>query len=259
VELNEQSTFPPKVVTIVTKDGARKELVFSATAEEIIKEIGIHMDLNDMVKPDDHQVVANNGVVQVVKVDIEILTRTESVPFDTEEVETEALTTGSVQVKQKGAEGLREKIIKIIHEDGRVVKSEIVASDIVKKPIQQILLIGTKPVTVAGCDYWGAVVDRLISDPKERHWMKFMMYAESGCDSGKVSRGSGAYKGLFQFSPTTFYRKSVGNIWDGTEQIRVVDAMYNSVSESNRSEYLSGQWPHYHRVYLEKYGDQFGW
>jgi hypothetical protein len=241
VGINEQSTFPPRVVTIVTKDSSWKELVFSQTADEIVKELGIIVDLNDMVKPDDDQIVANNGIVQIVKVDIEMFTKTEDVAFSTKEVETETLTTGTVQVKQEGAEGVREKTIKIVHEDGKVVKSEIVVSSIVKEPIEQILLIGTKPVTIQDCAHWDTVINLLVpaaDDPIKNNWMRYIMRAETWCDSGQNTNNK--YLGLYQFLRSTYAGNGGVNIWDGTEQIRVVSKMYDICQQKQWSPHWKG-------------------
>jgi hypothetical protein len=251
--LNAQRTFPPKVVTIITKESEQKMLVFSSTAEQIAQEAGIEVDFDDMVLPTE-TIVSDGGIVQIVKVDVELLKKSEEIPYETKEVESETLNTGSLAVEQEGVAGVKEKTIKVIHQDGKVVRSEVIATDVLLEPVVEILLVGTKPVTIASCPYWGAVVDRIATTDKEKHWMKFIMYGESGCDSGRVSRGSGAYKGLFQFSPTTFSRKSTGSIWDGTEQIKVVHQMFHSVPAKDRSAYLGSQWPHYHKVYLSKYG-----
>lgn len=251
--LNAQRTFPPKVITLVTKDGQEKKLVFSSTTTEIIKELNVQIDFDDLVLPED-SVVSNGGVIQIIKVDIELIKKSEDIPYVTREVETEDLNTGAVSIEQEGVLGVKEKIIKVTHKDGKVVGSELVSTDILLEPVEQILLIGTKPVTIASCDYWGDVVDRIASSDKEKRWMKFVMFRESGCDSGRVSHGSGFYKGLFQFAPATFRNKGGSNIWDGTEQIEIVHQMFNYYSGQQQSDYLKSQWNASHRAYLDKYG-----
>jgi hypothetical protein len=239
--LNGQRTFPPKIVTIITSTGETKQLVFGSTAKDILRESGVSVDIDDMVEPSQEDIVSDRGVIKVVKVDVELVKRSEEVPYDIKEVETEELTTGALQIEQEGVTGVREKTIKIVHQDGKVVKSEVVSTNIIQEPIEQILLIGTKPVTIQDCAHWDAVINLLVpaaDDPIKNNWMRYIMRAETWCDSGQNTNNK--YLGLNQFLRSTYAGNGGVNIWDGTEQIRVVSRMYDICQQKQWSPHWKG-------------------
>jgi len=247
--LNDQKTFPPRVITLIQGDEENKELVYGVRTSDIVKEIGLYVDENDLVIPDDSHIISDGSIIQVIRVDIEYIVKEEKIHYTEQEIETESLNTGSVVLEQEGEDGTREKTIKVMYHNGKAVGSEVVKSIVTKQPVSRIVLIGTKPVTIASCGYWGLYIDKITNDKRERDWMKKVMFWESGCDSGRISK-SGSYKGLFQFSPRTFASKRGENIFDGAEQIRIVHQMYTGASDA----YLTQQWKDSNNTYIELYG-----
>lgn len=241
------SIFAPKVVTVISNDGNKKALVYGRYVSEVLAEMGVSLDDDDIAIPDLTEVISDERVIQVIKVDIEYKTRQEVIPYSLIETKTEDLNTGTVQIKQNGSDGLLTKTIKIIYRDEIAFKSSVVKTEVTKKAVDKIVLIGTKPVTIQSCGYWDAVIDRYV-DPtlfkQKNDWMKFIMRCETWCDSGQNTRN--VYLGLYQFNKKTFAAYGGSNIWDGTEQIEVVSEMYNT--PGNRA----WHWPTCNAKYLAR-------
>lgn len=242
-----RSIFAPKVVTVTSKEGTLKQLVYGKTVGEVLSEMEIHLDENDLAVPDLGEVITEKRAIQVIKVDVEYKNRQEVIPFTLIERKTEELNTGTVKLEQEGTDGLLTKTIKIIYRDGVAYKSSVVKSEVTKDPIDKIVLIGTKPVTIQSCGYWDAVIDRYV-DPtifkQKNDWMKFIMRCETWCDSGQNTRN--VYFGLYQFNKKTYAAYGGNNIWDGTEQIEIVSKMYDT--PGNRG----WHWPACNAKYLSR-------
>ncbi len=77
----------------------------------------------------------------------EVISHTESIPFETQEVYDESLPDGTRQVVQPGQAGQKTIDSKNTYIDGVLVKSELVGETITLAPTPQIIHIGTKPIT----------------------------------------------------------------------------------------------------------------
>lgn len=233
------SVFSPKVVDIITSDNVTRHLVYGKTVSEIIDETGYTLNENDITFPDLPEVIAHNGKIQIIRVQIEYIEKEETIPFMIIEKNTDSLNTGTVKIEQEGKNGLLAKVIKIVYQDGVATRSSIVKTYVKTPVVHKNVLIGTKPVTIQSCGYWDNVIDRYV-DPaknaKKNDWMKFVMRCETWCDSGQNTRN--VYFGLYQFNKRTFASKGGVNIFDGTEQIRIVSGMYDFGDP-----YRSLQWP----------------
>ncbi|HRI06059.1 MAG TPA: G5 domain-containing protein [Candidatus Dojkabacteria bacterium] len=242
-----RSIFAPKVVAVTSKAGTFKALVYGRTVGEVLSEMKISLDEDDLTIPDIEEVITEKRVIQVIKVDVEYKNREEIIPFTLVEKKTEELNTGTVKIDQEGSNGLLVKTIKVIYRDGVAFKSSVVKSEVTKKAIDKIVLIGTKPVTIQSCGYWDAVIDRYV-DPtlfkQKNDWMKFIMRCETWCDSGQNTRN--VYLGLYQFNKKTYTAYGGTNIWDGTEQIEIVSKMYDT--PGNRA----WHWPACNAKYLSR-------
>lgn len=226
--------FAPKNVTVKGVDWERNVLVYSDYAKDILSESNIVLDSDDEILPSSNEYIPHNGVIVIVKVESKIFNNFESIPFKKIEKEDPELEKGVEKISIVGSKGLMEKTIRVIYKDGVPYRSEIIDAVVITNPVNEIKLIGTKPMTVASCSYWNKYVDKVApesKDKKKNTWMKYVMYCESGCDSGKgfdkYFDGSKAFYGLYQFTEYTFKAYGGTNIFDGYDQIDVVSRMYD--------------------------------
>ena len=72
----------------------------------------------------------------------------EVISFTTEKKEDSTLEKGKVVVSQKGVDGIKEIIEKVTYTNDKETNREIISEKIIKEPVKEILLIGTKIVPI---------------------------------------------------------------------------------------------------------------
>lgn len=87
-------------------------------------------------------------VVEVV-VEKEVFKK-EVIPFQKEVVEDSSIYKGNTKVKQEGKNGLKEATYKVTAQNGTVAKQETVSEKILQKPVNKIVIKGTKVIPSRG-------------------------------------------------------------------------------------------------------------
>lgn len=77
----------------------------------------------------------------------EVSSHTESISFETEEVYDDTLPEGTRQTVQAGQVGQKTFEVKKTFADGLLIQSEIISETIGQAPVNQVVKIGTKPIT----------------------------------------------------------------------------------------------------------------
>ena len=77
------------------------------------------------------------------------ITVTEDVPFTTKSTKTSKLLAGSTKVTKPGEVGSAEVVYKVAYRDGKEVERTKISSKVVKEPVAQEALVGTKRVVAA--------------------------------------------------------------------------------------------------------------
>ncbi|MGT2718795.1 G5 domain-containing protein, partial [Streptococcus oricebi] len=79
------------------------------------------------------------------------VTTVESIPYQTEQVETDELAQGQSQVKQAGVNGERTIVTRQYESNGELVHSEEISNQVTKEAVKEIIAVGTaKPNQVPG-------------------------------------------------------------------------------------------------------------
>lgn len=77
------------------------------------------------------------------------ITVTEDVPYTTKTTKTSKLLAGSTKVTKPGVLGSEEVVYKVAYQDGKEVERTKVSSKVIKEPVAQEALVGTKRVVAA--------------------------------------------------------------------------------------------------------------
>lgn len=78
--------------------------------------------------------------------------RTKTVRHDTREVEDDSLAEGRSKVRVKGVDGVRTITYEVTLTDGRETARRQVSSVVTRKPVTEVVAIGTKEAAGGGCD-----------------------------------------------------------------------------------------------------------
>ena len=162
----------------------------AATVQAALDQAGISIGPQDRVGADTGAYPKQGQTVSILRVTGSTVTRDERIPFKTVKKDDPTEFKGTEEVSVQGSAGLRQVTYSYETIDGVKQKARKVSEKVVRKPVTQVILVGTKkmPDSVAGADQlnWNALAQ---------------------CESGgraSVVDGSGTYHGLYQFDAQTW-------------------------------------------------------
>jgi hypothetical protein len=218
-----------KVVQIEQEGIVRKELTFSNTPLDALKDLGYVITNTTRVistAPIDH--LYNGAFIKVKTLETVIAEVKSDIQFNRlvqgDYTLCERLTTETVE--QEGVLGIMTSTVKRIYEDGNLIAEEVLSTSVDKEARPEIVVLegpNDKPnvenqPNSYDCTYWTAYLKTLDLTDEEYQWLKFVMYCESGCNAAS---DKGYYKGLFQWDPCFWYKQYPDeNIYDGRAQIQ---------------------------------------
>jgi uncharacterized protein YabE (DUF348 family) len=221
---------PKKLTVRLAGDKPAKESVTALTVGQALDELGVDVDKLDEVRPglgatleDGDRVVFTNVRKVTKKV-------TESVAHDTVERTDSSMFDDESETVRAGRDGARRVVYKIRLENGKVADRKALESDLLRKPVAEIVRVGTKerPVAAPTTNFAGGstVWDQL-----------------ADCESGgnwAINTGNGYYGGL-QFSLST-WRAYGGPGYPHQQSRETQIAIATKVRDANGGGY--GSWPH---------------
>ena len=217
-------TFSPKFIKVIRGDEIRIYVTNSSTPINALEENGYSISYDSKIYTYDEDVLSDHAVIQIIKLRTETETRFVDIPFSTRVFDSWQYELGEEVVEQKGVMGIKEQQVQSFYEDGVLVMEEILSEEVISECKEEVIAVGSSTYTFSGitqrgynCDYWYSVVDNGNYSAKEKQWLKFVMYCESGCNA---ESNKSFYKGLFQWSPTLWKKLYSENIYDGHAQIR---------------------------------------
>ncbi|MEV6055486.1 ubiquitin-like domain-containing protein [Streptomyces sp. NPDC052107] len=179
-----------RAVTIMADGRSRTIRTNAATVREAVEEAGIGLHGQDTTSVPPDSFPRDGQTVTVLRISGTREVREELIPFETQRTEDPTLFKGAEVVAQPGQPGLRRdtyllRIVNGVHEKPRRETSEVV-----RKPREQIVRVGTKPLPTSA-DSSGHL-----------NW-----HGLAACESGGRPHAvdpSGTYGGLYQFDTHTW-------------------------------------------------------
>ncbi|MFX0548365.1 3D domain-containing protein [Hathewaya histolytica] len=114
------------------------------TVGDVLTEQDVKLNKLDKISPEIDSKIKEGLNVSITRVEEKILENKQKVDFSKEVKKTDDYEKGTEKIVQDGKHG--EKLIstKVVYEDGKEVSRKVVEEKIIKKPINQILAVGTK-------------------------------------------------------------------------------------------------------------------
>jgi resuscitation-promoting factor RpfB len=206
-------------------DGDRHEVTTTApTLRSAMAEAGVELRTQDRVSADLTAVPYAEQVVGITRVDGKRVVEERPIRFKTVQRKSSELFKGQTRIVEAGKVGIKVRRYVETYLDGKLDSRKLVAQRVAKKPVTQVVLVGTKSLpqnapTADGLN-WAALAD-----------------CESGGNPQAVN-SAGPYYGLYQFSLSTW--QSVGGSGLPTEN-SASEQTYRAQILYNRSG--AGQWP----------------
>jgi resuscitation-promoting factor RpfB len=191
-----------KTVTIVAAGKKRNITTTAQTVAGALTAAKIKVDGNDKLSVRPTAKLVNGTSVRYIRVTESKLTRKVSLAYKTVRKETEKLDKGDTKVDTRGVKGVRTLTYKVVRHDGKTVSKKRTSDRVTKKPVTQVVLVGTKeepkPRSSSG---GGSTSTPSASVASGSVWDRLAQ-----CESGgnwSINTGNGYYGGL-QFSLSTW-------------------------------------------------------
>ena len=131
-----------KHVTVVV-DGQQLTLETRAsTVRELLDVLDITIGPFDRVEPDVWQETVDDGVIIVVRVEVQEEVERQSIAFRQKVIKSEALAVGDRKLLQLGSAGQEETVYRVVLEDGERVERVEVLRRVVEPPLDEIIAVG---------------------------------------------------------------------------------------------------------------------
>ncbi|MFT3888110.1 MAG: septal ring lytic transglycosylase RlpA family protein [Arachnia sp.] len=137
-----------KDVTIV-KAGKESEARLAGTVADLLADQGIAADDDDIVKPALETELADGMKVTYVKVETKTRTKDKVIKHKTERLKTKSLLKGKTKVDTKGKDGKAVETYTEVYRDGKLYSSKLTDTKVAKKPVTEVIKVGTKVVKPA--------------------------------------------------------------------------------------------------------------
>ena len=136
-------TTPKKVTLTVDKKTTTGETTATDVAQ-FLSDKGVLIDGDDIVKPGLTSPIAANEKVVIQRVDKKNVTKTESIAFKTTRKNSSSLYKGQTRTEKAGVSGSSKVTYAEVFVDGKKKSSKAVKTTVTKKPVDAVVLVGTK-------------------------------------------------------------------------------------------------------------------
>ncbi|MEN6582461.1 MAG: 3D domain-containing protein [Armatimonadota bacterium] len=142
------------VTVSIWSNGAERHVrTAQSTVGATLKEAGIEVGSLDVVSPATNERTHDGMRITLIRVSEEIQAVKQPISFNTRRSFTRALRPGQVKISRAGVRGEKLVKYKVRYHDGNVVMRTLVGAEVVKKPVDQVVSIGSRGRYTSRGDY----------------------------------------------------------------------------------------------------------
>lgn len=196
-----------KTVTITAAGHHRVVHTTARTVGQALADAKIKTDRDDHVSSPPSTPVRNGSHVHYTKVTVRIVSVSRSIPHRTVRRSAATLAQGATKIQTPGVDGRRVLTFRVVRYDGKPHSRRQVGAKVVRRPVTEVLLVGTKKPAPAASGGGNGV------------WQKI-----ARCESGgnwSINTGNGYYGGL-QFNLPTWHAYGGGGRPDHASRARQI-------------------------------------
>ncbi|MEG1257180.1 3D domain-containing protein [Clostridium sp.] len=116
------------------------------TVKDMLEAESIEIGQEDKINPSIDEKLTSGMMVEVTRVNKELVSEVQSIAFETETRNNSELKQGTEEIVQEGSDGERNITTEVVYENGREVNRRVVEEKVSKNPINKIIDIGTLAV-----------------------------------------------------------------------------------------------------------------
>ena len=133
-------------VTIVDGKDIKQTWTTFTTVSNFLKEKNIKLGELDRVNYSFDSYIKADTKLKVIRVEKETEVVEESIAFSTEKKQEPNLLAGKKEVYSEGRNGKKERTYEIVKENGKVVAKSVIAEEVTREPVTEVISVGTKIV-----------------------------------------------------------------------------------------------------------------
>ncbi|MFR4482493.1 MAG: ubiquitin-like domain-containing protein [[Clostridium] leptum] len=139
------------VEVTVEADGksVKVKVPVTATVEAAVAAADFTVGKDDVLSAEKTDTVSAGMTIKLDRVSYLETETTQEIPYESTQEETGELDLGDTQVKTAGENGARTIVTREKLVNGQVVETEEISSTVVKEPVNEVLLVGTREVETA--------------------------------------------------------------------------------------------------------------
>ena len=119
-------------------------MMTEGTVAKALTEAGLACGQRDRLNYETTATVFDGMLITLDRVTGDQVAETVSLDYKTEKVESDSLYVGETKVKQKGETGEKKNTYEVTYVNGVESDRELIASEVTKEPVNEIILVGTK-------------------------------------------------------------------------------------------------------------------
>jgi resuscitation-promoting factor RpfB len=235
---------------VVKADGKRHAVTTTAlTVRQALAQAHVRFDGNDRVSAPLGAYPADGQVITIKRVRVKTVKHRVTLDYDTVYKKTQKLYDGDSNVRRAGESGTKVLVYRVTKVDGKRVSRKLVRSDVLAKPVDAIVAVGTKSRPVTPSAPSPSSSSSSPSSPSHESSSPAPSPSSDGlnwaavanCESGgnpNAVDSTGSYYGLYQFTIATWHAVGGSGIptdASPAEQTARAQILYNRSG--------AGQWP----------------
>lgn len=131
-------------VTLVVDGETRVCLTTAYAVDDLLAEQELVIDAKDRISPSGDTPLADGMEIEVKRVSVKTVKEREPIPFETKTEYSSELYKGESREKTAGVDGEKEITYEITYVNGKPGKKKAVGEKVIKEPVDQVILEGTK-------------------------------------------------------------------------------------------------------------------
>jgi uncharacterized protein YabE (DUF348 family) len=179
----------PKSITLIVRGHKRQVVTTGVTVADALADLGVRFDKNDVLQPLAKANISDGMTIVVTRVHVEFRHLKVAVPFETITRHDDTMYTDEEKILRPGVNGLQWEKVRITYANGEVRHRMLLSTSLLKAPVSQIQVVGTKPRPGSPSPGDDAVWDALAECESGGNWA--------------ANTGNGYYGGL-QFLQSTW-------------------------------------------------------
>ena len=123
-----------------------------STVSEILENLNINLSEHDVVTPALNEKVKPESKITIERVKKESYIRQQEIPFNRVEQKDDTLYEGENNIVQAGVVGITKETVQNTYVNGKLVSIDILNSENVQAPVDEIVKVGTKKIVAKGLE-----------------------------------------------------------------------------------------------------------